>query len=268
MEGMQSHIQNTLHVHMRRLYSTIYSYGLANRSCVSSWCTHLRHMEEKCNPFWLNLKFIENQSSSISEMQLHACIHIHLSLPYTLKNTHAYFPRAYPCLCSVLPVDGGLYGPWGKGLRAPKCCFSPHYCQSIHWWLMMDYISASAQGFPSVCDLQQLGALAALAATLTMASTAQGISHRTFSLLFSSCWLGSCFTGDAQGEMSHVPLFKGCFGYIRDFFFICCRPKPCLHLSFSVNGNALTAIWSSATQGGCGAGLWFTATHKPTILML
>lgn len=86
---------------------------------------------------------------------------------------------------------------------------------------------------------------------------------------FSSCSLGSCFTGDARGggeEMMHVPLFKGCFGYIRDLFFfysffICCRPKPCLHLSFCVNGNALTAIWSSATQGGCGAGLWFTATH-------
>lgn len=43
---------------------------------------------------------------------------------------------------------------------------------------------------------------------------------------FSSSSPGSCFTGNAQGVMRHVPLFKGCFGYIRDFpfsfFFICC----------------------------------------------
>lgn len=105
-------------------------------------------------------------------------------LTHTLKNTRAYFPHVYPCLCSVLlPVDGGLRRPPGKGLRAPKCCFSPHYCQGIHRWLMMDYISASARGFPPARDLQQLRALAALAATLTMASTAQGISRRTFSLL-------------------------------------------------------------------------------------
>lgn len=45
---------------------------------------------------------------------------------------------------------------------------------------MMDYISAAAQGFPSACDLQQRRALFALAATLTMESTAQGISHKTF----------------------------------------------------------------------------------------
>lgn len=47
----------------------------------------------------------------------------------------------------------------------------------------MDYISAAAQGFPSACDLQQRRALFALAATLTMESTAQGISHKTFKLL-------------------------------------------------------------------------------------
>ena len=44
---------------------------------------------------------------------------------------------------------------------------------------------------------------------------------------------------------------KRCFGYIRHFFFffsIFSRPNPCLHLSFCVNGNALTAIWCSATQ--------------------
>lgn len=130
-----------------------------------------------------------------------------------------HFPM-YTCLCSVLfPVDGSPRGPQGKGLRGLKCCFSPHYCQGIHRWLMMDYISASAQGFPPACDLQQLWALTALVATLTIARTAQGISQRTFSLLFSSCSLGSCFTGDARGgEMRHVPLFKGCFGYIRDFF--------------------------------------------------
>lgn len=94
---------------------------------------------------------------------------------------------------------------------------------------MMDCTSASAQGFPRACDLLQLWAHVALTATLTMASTAQGISQRTFLLLsppFSSSSPGSCFTGNAQGVMRHVPLFKGCFGYIRDFpfsfFFICC----------------------------------------------
>ena len=64
---------------------------------------------------------------------------------------------------------------------------------------MMDYISAGAQGFPSACDLQQLAALAALAATLTTESTARGISHGTFFAPSSSCSLGSCFTGDARG---------------------------------------------------------------------
>ena len=64
---------------------------------------------------------------------------------------------------------------------------------------MMDYIVDRAQGFPPACDLQQLRALTALAATLTMPSTAQGISHRTFFAPFASCSLGSCFTGDAMG---------------------------------------------------------------------
>lgn len=63
---------------------------------------------------------------------------------------------------------------------------------------MMDYISAGAQGFPSACDLQQLGALAALAVTLTMESAAQGISHRTFSLLSPRVHWAAVFTGDAQ----------------------------------------------------------------------
>lgn len=83
----------------------------------------------------------------------------------------------------------------------------------------MDYISASVQGFPSACDLQQLRALAALAAALTMASTAQGISYRTFSLLSPHvCW-AAVSQEMRRGEMRHVPLFKGCFGYIRDFSF-------------------------------------------------
>lgn len=33
------------------------------------------------------------------------------------------------------------------------------------------------------------------------------------------------------------------------FFFSCYRPKPCLYLSFCVNGNALILIWSCATLG-------------------
>lgn len=55
------------------------------------------------------------------------------SASHTHSNKHAEVPHVCPCLCSVLvPLDGGLYGPPGKGLRAPKYCFSPHYCQSIH----------------------------------------------------------------------------------------------------------------------------------------
>lgn len=128
----------------------------------------------------------------------------------TPRHTHEYFPQVHQCLCSVLPpVDGSLYGPWGKGLRAPKCCFSPHYCQGIH--LMMDYISARAQGFPSACDLQQLWALSALAATLTMASTAQGISHWTFSLLVPHVRWAAVSQEMHRGEMRHFPLFKGSF---------------------------------------------------------
>lgn len=120
---------------------------------------------------------------------------------------------------------------------------------------MMDYISATAQGFPSACDLQQLGALSALAATLTIASTAQGISMDLFAPFF-LVFAGQLF--HRRCTMQKGGLFKGCFGYIRFFlfpFFICCKPKPYFHLSFFANGNALTAIWFSATQGSCGAGL-------------
>lgn len=47
-----------------------------------------------------------------------------------------------------------------------------------------------------------------------MASAAQGISHETFSLL-SLCIQRAAV---AQGEMKHMPLFKGYFYYIKDFF--------------------------------------------------
>lgn len=206
-----------------------------------SWCTHPKRMEEKWNPFWLKLKFIIKQSSGISEMQVHASTQIHLSFPHTLRNTHAYFPHVYPSHCSVLlPVDGGLYRPQGEGLRAPKCCFSPHYCQGIHRWLMMDYISASAQGFFPVCVLQQLQALTALAATLTMASTAQGISRRTFSLLSPRVRWAAVSQEMHRGETRHVPLFKGCYGYIRGFFFFFLAADPnlvfiCLSVSMEMH---------------------------------
>lgn len=174
IEGLQSYTRFLC----TWLYRTIYACGLAHRSCVSfSWCTHPKHMEDKWNPFWLKLKFIINQSSGISAMQVHTNSP---QLPtYTQK--HTYFPHVHPCLCAVhFPVYDSPYEPLGKGLCAPKCCFLPHYCQGIHRWLMMDYILACAHGFPSACDLQQLRALAALVATLTVESTAQGISQRTF----------------------------------------------------------------------------------------
>lgn len=144
-----------LHVHIHILYSTI--YFCRHRSCMSfKWCTHQKYMEEKGDLFWLKLKFIVNHSSSISHKFTSA------------SHTQTCILHVHPCLCSfLLPVDGSPRGPWGKDLCAPKSCFSPHYCQGIHWWLMIDYISASAQGFPSACDLQQLRALVALAATLT-----------------------------------------------------------------------------------------------------
>ena len=168
---------------MHSPYSSVCSGGLAHRSYMSfSWCIHPKHVEEKWNPLWFKLKFILNQSSKLLGI---AGAHMRtnsLRLFHTLEKTRA-FPRCMPVslFCPPPPLwIGGLYGPVGRGLFAPKCCFSPHYCQGIHRWLMMDYISAGVQGFPSACDLQQRRALFALAATLTMESTAQGISHKTF----------------------------------------------------------------------------------------
>lgn len=96
------------------LYSTIYSCGLTHRSCMSFfWCTHPKHIEEKWNPFWLKLKFIVNQSSGISEMQVHACTQIHLSFPHTLKITHACIPHVYP----FCPPPCRWWSVWTAGKR-------------------------------------------------------------------------------------------------------------------------------------------------------
>lgn len=58
-----------------------------------------------------------------------ACTHANVFLisTHTLINTHAYFPDVYPV--SLFCPPHFRYGPSGKDLHAPKCCFSPHYCQ-------------------------------------------------------------------------------------------------------------------------------------------
>lgn len=74
---------------MHRAYSTVYSGGLAHRSCMSfSWCIHPKHMEEKWKPFWLKLKFILNQSSKL--LGNCRCTHAHKftsAFPHTRKDT-------------------------------------------------------------------------------------------------------------------------------------------------------------------------------------
>ena len=120
---------------------------------------------KKWKPFWLKLKFTLNQSSGISEMQVHACTQIHLSF--------------------LLPVDGSP-----RGLRAPKCCFSST--------LLSPYPPATDDGLLlSRCSGFSLGLwlkatpspLPPFAAALTTASAAQGILQRTFSLLSPHvCW--------------------------------------------------------------------------------
>lgn len=169
---------------MHRAYSTVYSGGLAHRSCMSfSWCIHPKHMEEKWKPFWLKLKFILNQSSKL--LGNCRCTHAHKftsAFPHTRKDTRISPMYARVFVLSA-PSPCGLAACMDRREEASvllNVVFSPHYCQGIHRWLMMDYISAAAQGFPSACDLQQRRALFALAATLTMESTAQGISHKTF----------------------------------------------------------------------------------------
>lgn len=149
---MQSHTHCMCTCRNCAVQSTV--AGLAHRSCMSFlWCTHLKRVDEKWNPLWPKLTFI------IKTVERYfGNTGARFGYPHTLISTHAYFPHVFPrvFVLPAFPVDGGLYGPPGKGLRAPKCCFSPHYCRGIHRWLMMDYISASAQGFPSACDLQQV----------------------------------------------------------------------------------------------------------------
>lgn len=63
-----------------------------------------------------------------------------------------------------------------------------------------------------------------MAATLTTASRAKGISLRTFLLLYYYVALAAVLEELQRGEMRLVPLFKECFHYIRDltpFFIIC-----------------------------------------------
>ena len=65
------------------------------------------------------------------------CTHAHKfasAFPHTRKDTCISPMYARVFVLSAPPPlwIGGLYGPVGRGLFAPKCCFSPHYCQGIH----------------------------------------------------------------------------------------------------------------------------------------
>lgn len=87
---------------MHRAYSTVYSGGLAHRSCMSfSWCIHPKHMEEKWKPFWLKLKFILNQSSKL--LGNCRCTHAHKftsAFPHTRKD-----PRISPMYARVFVLS-------------------------------------------------------------------------------------------------------------------------------------------------------------------
>lgn len=93
----QTHI---LYVHMHLLYISKHCCGLAHRTCMSfSWRTHPKHTEEKWNPFWLKLKFIVNQSSAVSEMQVHACLQI--QLPHTHMHISPKHTSVFVLSCSL-----------------------------------------------------------------------------------------------------------------------------------------------------------------------
>lgn len=70
--------------------------------------------------------------------------------------------------------------------------------------------------------------------------------------------------------MRHMLLFKGCFDYIRDFlslfFPFAANIKPVfVCLSVSIEMHLLQFGLVPLIEAG--AWLWFTAAHKPTILM-
>lgn len=167
------------------------------------------------------------------------CPRPHLGFPLTCKKTHARCssPRALACLCSgLLPVDADPRGPWGRGLRAPECCFSST--------LLSKYPPVTDDGLHlSQCSGFSLGLW--LTATLRPHCCTNhnelcsgNITQDRFPLL-SSCSLGSCFTGNAQRQMGRVPLFKVCFGYISFSFF-----KFCLLQTWTLSSFVFLCEWN------------------------
>lgn len=180
---------------------TIYSRRSAQRNCMSFlWCTHLKHMDEKWNPIVTEADIYYKTSQAV--FQTYRCTHTHRGLFQISTHTHRHvcvFPQCTVYAMSLFCPPPFRYGPSGKDLHAPKYCFSPHYCQGIHQWLMMDYISASAQGFPlSLWLTATLNPRCPRCYTYHEERCSGNITRDLFAP-FSSCSLGSCFTGDAQG---------------------------------------------------------------------
>lgn len=66
--NIQSYRRNgtsTLHVHMQKQFITIHSCSTTQRSCMSLWCTHLEHADEKWKQSWLELTFSMSQSRCV-----------------------------------------------------------------------------------------------------------------------------------------------------------------------------------------------------------